>query len=121
VEPRINPDTNEIEIDEKGDPVKIGVVTNFKEDDAGGLVEDQLQSKRFVIHGAFDVKVNTGSGLPFKKSELEQRLLQLFDRQIIDDEEVLERMEYPNFEAVVERNREKQAQLAEQQQAQGAG
>jgi hypothetical protein len=50
-----------------------------------------------------DVKVSTGSQLPFAKAERENRAYQLFDRGIIDAEEVLKITEYPNATQVLER------------------
>lgn len=67
-----------------------------------GLV-DPDHIRRFNIVGDFDVKVVTGSDLPFAKAERDTEVLNLFDRGIIDEEEVLNRMEYPNKEALLER------------------
>lgn len=50
-----------------------------------------------------DIFVETGSSLPFAKFEREQRLFALFDRQIIDAQEVLDGIDYPNKERVLER------------------
>jgi hypothetical protein len=73
----------------------------------------------YQMRGKFDVRVTTGSSLPFSKAEKEQRLLNLFDRQIIDAEEVLKSLEYPNYEALLQRMEQKamQAAQAEQQAA----
>jgi hypothetical protein len=117
VEPSINPETGKQEIDEKGDPVRIGVKTEFKMNDLGRMVPDELSTKKHVIRGAFDVKVNTGSGLPFKKAEKERRLLELFQLNIIDRRTVLEELEFPNMEEVLQRVEEADAAAA---QAQGA-
>jgi hypothetical protein len=67
--------------------------------------------------GQLDIKVTTGSTLPFAKAEKEQKLLQLFDRGIVDQQEVLQGTDYPNWEAVLQRVQERQ-QAAAQQQAQ---
>lgn len=56
-----------------------------------------------VMIGEFDVRVNTVSALPFAKAEAEQRLFALFDRGIIDAQELLKGVEFPNTEAVLER------------------
>lgn len=64
-----------------------------------------------VLMGDFDVRVSTVSGLPFAKAEAEQKLFALFDRQVIDAEELLRGIEFPNADAVIQR-------LAERQQAQ---
>ena len=59
-----------------------------------------------------DVRVTTGSTLPFAKAEKEQKLLQLFDRGIIDAEEVMRGTDYPNWEAVLQRVQQRQAAAA---------
>jgi hypothetical protein len=65
--------------------------------------------------GKLDVRVTTGSALPFAKAEKEQKLLNLFDRGLIDAQEVLKGMDYPNYEAILQRQAEKAAQAAAQQ------
>ncbi len=67
-----------------------------------------------VLSGDFDVKVNTVSGLPFAKAESEQKLFALYDRQVIDAEELLKGIDYPNAESVLSR-------LAERQQVEAGG
>lgn len=67
--------------------------------------------------GKLDCKVSTGSSLPFAKDQLENKLLAFFDRKIIDNEEVLKRSDYPNWQAVLQRMQQA-AQAAAQQQAQ---
>jgi hypothetical protein len=67
---------------------------------------------QYQVRGEFDVRVTTGSSLPFSKAEKEQRLYGLFDRGIIDAEEVLKGLDYPNYEAV--RNRVQQAAAMQQ-------
>ncbi len=111
-------ETGSVVLDEKGDPVRIAVITNFKENDLKRMVPDEGSTMKFLIRGSFDIKVNTVTGLPFSKSEKEQRLLQLFDRGIIDERAVLERVEFPNFEPILERVEAAKAEAA-QAQAQG--
>ena len=66
----------------------------------------------------FDVKINTGSSLPFEKSRVEQTSFNLFDRGVIDAEELLKNIKYPNAEQVLKRMAEKAAQQAQAQQGQ---
>jgi len=79
---------------------------------------DPTQAQVYEARASFDVKVTTGSSLPFAKAEKEQRLLNLFDRQIIDAQEVLKGVEYPNWEAVFNRmeQQKQQAAMAQAQQ-----
>ena len=90
---------------------KFAVVRDFIKDDLGRMVP-AMESKEYEIRGEMDVRVNTISGLPFTKAENENRLYSLFDRQIIDGEEVLKRLEYPNAELIIQRMKEAQAQAA---------
>lgn len=74
-----------------------------------------------VLMGEFDVKVNTVSSLPFAKAERDQRSFQLYDRQVIDAEELLKNIDYPNAKAVLDRMAQRQQAAAQaQQQQQGA-
>lgn len=79
------------------------------------------EQKVFEIRGKFDVRVSTGSSLPFAKAEKEQKLLNLFDRQIIDAQEVLKGMDYPNWEAILERMQQKAMADAQAQMMAQAG
>lgn len=77
------------------------------------------QEKVVAATGQLDVKVNTGTSLPFGKAMEESKAFNLFDRKIIDREEVLKRLDYPNWEAVLQRVQEQEAQMAEMAAAQG--
>lgn len=79
------------------------------------------EQKVYEIRGKFDVRVSTGSSLPFAKAEKEAKLLNLFDRGIIDATEVLKGTDYPNWEAVLQRVEMAKQQAAQaQMMAQGA-
>lgn len=80
-------------------------------------------SETYQLRGKLDVRVTTGSSLPFSKSQAEKRALSLFDRGIIDAEEVLKSMEYPNWEAILQRMQvkaEQAAQMKAQEEANAA-
>jgi hypothetical protein len=81
-----------------------------------GQIVPSNEIKEFFINGRFDVRVNTSSALPFAVADKEQKTLQLFDRGIIDEEEVLANIDYPNREAVLARLNERKAMQAEAQQ-----
>jgi hypothetical protein len=87
--------------------------------DAQNGVSTQGETRVFEIKGNFDVKVQTLSGLPFSKEQAETKAFALFDRGLIDAEEVLKTIDYPNREAVLERLQQQAAQAA-QAQPQGA-
>jgi hypothetical protein len=74
-----------------------------------------------AIKGMMDVKVSTGSTLSFAKDANQNKALSLFDRGIIDEEEVLKAFDYPNWEAVLQRVTERKAQQAQMQESQHQG
>jgi len=65
------------------------------------------EEKQFDIRRMFDVKISMGSALPFEKNRLEDQSFKLFQAGIIDAEEVLKNMRYPNMEAVMLRMQQK--------------
>ncbi len=115
-EPRISVDpiTGEerTELVPTGEVQKIAKVRDFVLGDDGQY--HLTQEREYQAQGEFDVRVNTGSVLPFEKNRIEQQSFNLFDRQIIDAEEVLKNIKYPNAESVLKRMAEKQAMAAQQ-------
>jgi len=93
-------------------------ITHYRPNEAGTLVEVN-QIKELLVKGKFDVKVNTGSSLPFAVADKENKILALFDRGIVDEKEVLDALEYPNRDEVLQRLEQRKALLAEQEQLQG--
>lgn len=88
----------------------------------------ESEEKAYQVRGEFDVRVISGSGLPFEKARIESQSFNLFDRGIIDGEEVLKNIKYANAPAVLSRMAEKarleaeaQMQSQMQQQAMKAG
>jgi hypothetical protein len=75
-------------------------------------------AKAYELRGKLDCRVATGSNLPFAAAQKEQKMLGLFDRGIIDAEEVLKGSEYPNYEAILQRMADKAAAQAQQEQQQ---
>lgn len=97
------------------------VVRNYIERPDGSLAED-LQAKEYVIRGDFDVKVSTGSSLPFAKTEKANLAFKLAEMGALDAPAVMEAVDYPNWQSVwngVEQRRmekaQKEAQLQQQQ------
>jgi hypothetical protein len=100
-----------------GEPVKIARFRPFNQGVDGKYYEGEEQAMYYTKK--FDVKIGTGSVLPFEKSKIEAQSLNLFDRQIIDAEEVLKNIRYPNYESIIKRMADK-AMMAQQAQM-GAG
>ena len=85
--------------------------------DAQGQFAESMDVKQFAVSADFDVKVTTGSALPFAKMERSDLAFKLYQAQAIDQEELLKAVDYPNYEAVLQRLQERQ-QAAAQAQAQ---
>lgn len=101
---------------EDGTEGRRAVVQQFN---SAGQMDPATDVKTYDVKGKFDVRVNTGSSLPFAKAEKENKLLAYFDRDVIDREEVLKASDYPNYEAVLARMEQKAAMQA-QAEAQAA-
>lgn len=89
----------------------IATISKRTELEEGNFVDQPV--KELILQGELDIRATTGTGLPFAKREKRENLLQLFDRGIIDEQEVLKNIDHPNYEAVLARVEEKQAAEAE--------
>lgn len=76
------------------------------------------QAKTVEIEGEFDVRVSTGSSLPFAKESKGQMAMNLFKLEVIDAEELLKDLDYPNYELVLQRVNAKKAEAAQGQMQQ---
>lgn len=99
----------------EGEPKTVVTYEKLEKDENTGQFVSTQKIDR-VLTGEFDVRVNTVSGLPFAKAEAEQKLFALYDRQVIDAEELLKGIDYPNIDTVLKRMAERQA-MASQEQA----
>ncbi len=106
---------------EDGSSQRVASVRQYVQDPVSGQHKEAFEAKEYVIRGDFDVKVSTGSTLPFAKDAKFARARQMFQDGVIDDEEYLKAADYPNWQAVLQRVNEKKAQAAaEAAAAQGA-
>lgn len=99
-------------VDAQGKPVNknIAHITNY---DKNGIID----SRQVEITGDFDLRIGTGSALPFAKESKTNLSMNLFKLGVIDAQELLKNIDYPNAEAVLQRVQEEKARM-EQQQAQ---
>lgn len=102
--------------DENGNQKKFAVVRKYD-----GSGKEEIEAKEYEFKQMFDVRVSTGSSLPFAKQELVEKSVQLFKLGVIDREELLRNLDYPNWESVLSRMEEKEAQLAQTQAMQQQG
>lgn len=97
----------------------VGKIRNYVQTDGESIAMSD-QEQEFFISGRFDVKVNTGTSLPFAVADKENKSFSLFDRGIIDEEEVLNNIEYPNKEQVIQKLMERKAAMQQQKLESGA-
>ena len=97
--------------DEVGNPIRVAKVRDYVQDPNTGKISESPELQEYPIHGQFEVKVSTGSSLPFAKSEKADKALKLYQLGVIDAEEVLKAMDYPNWEVVLNRVKQGQAVL----------
>lgn len=97
----------------------VGKIRNYIQNDGESIAMSD-EEKEFFISGRFDVKVNTGTSLPFAVADKENKSFALFDRGIIDEEEVLNNIEYPNKEQVIQKLMERKAAMQQQKLESGA-
>ena len=98
---------------------KVAVITRFDLNENNDYVESN-DVERIEIKGQFDVRVDTGTQLPFARFEKENKMLQYFDRGIIDREEVLKNSDFTNWKDILKRITEKEQALAQAQAQQQA-
>ncbi len=77
-----------------------------------GTYAESPESREYILKGDFDVRVTTGSSLPFIKEQKANLAFKLFEAGAIDEEELLKSVDYPNYQAVLARVQEKKAQMA---------
>lgn len=92
-----------------GEPKKFANITTYN--------ENGPQNRVIEITSDFDMKVGTGSTLPFAKAAKGTQAQNLFKLGVIDDEELLKTIDWPNYEAVLQRVNSKKQQQMQQQMA----
>ncbi|HUW49096.1 MAG TPA: hypothetical protein VMW36_10180, partial [Patescibacteria group bacterium] len=101
-------------VDDKGDKLTTAIIQSYAKGENGQVITSDPD--RVFLRGELDIKVQSGSDLPFEAADKERKALALFDREIIDAEEVLDQMQYPNREKVLARLAQRQQEAAQAQQ-----
>jgi len=91
---------------------KVAKIRYLRTDGSGAL--DIEESHDVVIKGVPDVRVTSGSALPFAKVQKSQTAFQYFDRGAIDQEELLKNVDWPAYQEVIKRMQAQAAQAKEQ-------
>jgi hypothetical protein len=105
--------------DEAGETRTVATVQPFESVqgmDASQMVPGQVQ--QFEIKGNLDVKVTTGSSLPFAKAKREARAKELYQLGIYDEEDLLTDLEHHRKEQILEklaRRKEQAAAMAQEE------
>lgn len=103
------------EIEEEGGVIKkIAKIRKVSTNPNGTQTVEESSSE---VKGMPDVRCTSGSALPFAKAQKAQTALSYKNSNIIDAEEVLKTVDWPNYEEVL-RRMQQQAQAAAQQEAQ---
>lgn len=98
------------------------VVKNYRFDRAReDYVPDQNYQTLNETKGLFDIKVVSGTALPFAKAKRENLAMQLFDRKVIDEEDLLSALEYPGKDEIIRKVQERKAQAEQAAAAPPAG
>jgi hypothetical protein len=72
---------------------------------------DEKWQKGQPSKGLFDIEVVSGTSLPFQKEKRSALAMNLFKAGVVDDEELLDVLDWPRKDQVLKRMREKQAKV----------
>ncbi len=109
--------------DETGAPIGYKMTKLVTEWQNGEYVKNPIQEAGTNMQ-TFNLDIESGTSMPFQKAKKAQKALELFDRGVIDAQEILESYEWPNKEEVLQRVKQQQQAQAEaeaQAQAQQQG
>ena len=98
--------------DELGNAHQSAIVQDYAMDPNSGAYLEQPPVE-MPIKSKLDVRIVTGSTLPFAKAQKSSVAEKLFDKGIIDAEDYLTAIEYPNKEKILEKLKQRQAEQAQ--------
>jgi hypothetical protein len=105
--------------DEAGEIQRVATVQNFEEmqqpDGSRQLVS--TETKQYEIKGNLDVRITTGTTLPFARAQKKAQAKELFQLGIYDAEDFLKDLEHPRAQQVLEKYNQRQQAAAEAQAA----
>ena len=79
--------------------------------------QEATSTKEYAIRGNFDVKIVTGSSLPFAKAEKTNMAFKLFDAGASDKEQLLKDVDHPEREQILQRLQEQEQKMMEAEMA----
>jgi flavin-binding protein dodecin len=101
-------------VDEAGETQRTATVQETQEVD-GQMVESA--PIQYEIKSNLDVRITTGTSLPFAKSQRANKARELFQLGIYDEDDLLTDMEHPRKEKILEKLTQRKQQQAEQEAA----
>jgi hypothetical protein len=103
--------------DESGQSQQIATVQPIEVQPGQSPIAGAVQ--QIPIKSNLDLRITTGTELPLRKAKKQQNAKELFQLGVIDEEDLLDAMEWPNKEKTIEkfRGRQQEAQQAQQEQA----
>lgn len=109
-------------MDEMGQPTEeMQKVATYSEYVPGAMGGGEFATPRQVpLKSSLDVRITTGTALPFMKAKRDQLAERLFDKQVIDAEDLLKIIEYPNKEEIIQKYNARQQAMAQQAAQQAA-
>jgi len=85
--------------------------------ETGEQVMVQSPVQQYEIKGNLDIRITTGSALPFAKAQKKLEAKELYQLGIYDEEDLLEDLEHPRATVVLEKLAQRKAQAAQAEQA----
>jgi hypothetical protein len=101
--------------DEAGETQRVATVQDFGQDEAGNAVP--MEPIQYELKGNLDVRISVGTTLPFRKAQRKQQAKELFSMGIYDASDLLEDLEHPRKEQVLEKYNQRQQAAAEAEAA----
>ena len=108
-------------LDEMGETQRVATVQSFEQVTEADGVERMVptETRQFEIKGNLDIRITTGTSLPFARAKKEAQAKELYSLGIYDAEDLLTDMEHPRKEQILEKFNQRQLAQA-QAEAQAA-
>lgn len=106
-----------------GDKPRTQRVANYQQfirDEQSGVVSEG-PVKQLPIKGNLDIRITTGTALPFMKAKRDTQAERFFDKGILDAEDLLGTIEYPKRERILQKWKQRQALAAQPPQGEAPG
>lgn len=89
--------------DESGDVKRVATISDYQETPMG---MQEAAPRQVELKSKLDIRISVGSSLPYAKQVRTANGFKLYEMGIIDAEELLEQIDYPNRDRIVEKLKE---------------